>query len=45
MNPEQTIEYQREVFKAQKENTRKSWKKFMKFYLDWRKTVSVETEK
>lgn len=42
MSPNETIEYQREVFKAQKINTRKSWKTFLKFYLKWRETVSVE---
>lgn len=34
------IKYQREAFKAKKENTRKSWKAFKKFYLKWRKDVS-----
>ena len=45
MSPDQALEYQREVFKAEKTNTRKAWKKFMKFYLDWRKGVSVEAGK
>lgn len=44
MSPDQTLEYQRAVFAAQKENTRRAWKKFMKFYLDWREFVSVEAE-
>ncbi|MBD3637151.1 MAG: hypothetical protein HUJ25_07360 [Crocinitomicaceae bacterium] len=41
MSPEQAIVYQKEAFKAQKLNTRKGWRKFKKFYLDWRKEVSV----
>ncbi len=40
LSPEQAVRYQREAFKAQKENTRKSWKTFKKFYLEWRKEVS-----
>lgn len=34
------IDYQREAFKALKENSRKSWKQFKKFYLNWRDKVS-----
>lgn len=41
MSPEQAIAYQRAAFSAQKENTRKSWKGFKKFYLKWREEVSV----
>lgn len=40
LNPDQAIVYQREAYHAQKEDSRKSWKKFKKFYLEWRKTVS-----
>lgn len=40
ISPEQAIRYQREAFKAQKENTKKSWKNFKKFYLEWRKETS-----
>lgn len=36
------IEYQREAFMAQKADTRKSWKRYKKFYLKWRKEVSYE---
>lgn len=34
------IEYQREAYKAQKTDTRKGWKAYKKFYLNWRKEVS-----
>ena len=37
---EEAIEYQRVAFKAKKENTRKSWGAYKKFYLKWRKDVS-----
>ena len=37
---EHAIKYQREAYKAQKEDTRKSWKAYKKFYLKWRKEVS-----
>jgi hypothetical protein len=40
ITPEDAIRYQRAAFTAQKENTRKSWKTFKKFYLDWREKVS-----
>lgn len=40
ITPAQAIDYQKEAYSAQKVNTRKSWKKFKKFYLIWRKTVS-----
>ena len=42
MTPQQAIHYQKEAFKAQKSDTRKGWKAFKKFYLGWRKTVSVK---
>lgn len=42
MTVDQAIEYQREAFMAKKEDTRKSWKKYKKFYLKWRKSVSNE---
>lgn len=42
MSPDQAVTYQKEVFKAQKAGTRKAWRKFKKFYLDWRKDVSKE---
>ena len=42
LQPKDAIIYQRAAFQAQKVNTRKSWKAFKKFYLDWRKTVSKE---
>jgi len=41
LNPEQAIVYQREAFAAQKGDTKKSWRKFKKFYLKWRNTVST----
>lgn len=44
LKPEDALVYQREVFKAEKADTRRAWKKFMKFYLSWRDTVSVRTE-
>jgi len=42
ITPEDAIRYQKAAFKAQKEDTRKSWRKFKKFYLDWREDVSRE---
>jgi len=38
------IEYQRVAFKAKKEDSRKSWKAYKKFYLKWRKKVSYNVD-
>ena len=38
------IDYQRVAFKAKKEDSRKSWKAYKKFYLKWRKNVSYNVE-
>lgn len=38
------IDYQRVGFKAKKEDSRKSWKEYKKFYLKWRKKVSYNVE-
>ena len=38
------IEYQRVGFKAKKEDSRKSWKVYKKFYLKWRKKVSYNVD-
>ncbi|NOQ71975.1 MAG: hypothetical protein GQ574_08235 [Crocinitomix sp.] len=40
ITPEQAIEYQRAAFTAQKGDSKKSWRAFKKFYLNWRATVS-----
>lgn len=40
LNPEQALFYQRKVFAAQKENTVKGWKVFLKWYHEWKNTVS-----
>jgi len=40
LSVQDAIDYQREAFKAQKENSRKSWRQFKKFYLNWREKVS-----
>ena len=41
ISPEQAVEYQKHVFRAIKSNKAKEWKKFKKWYLKWRKDVSV----
>ncbi|GIS71129.1 MAG: hypothetical protein CM1200mP10_07060 [Candidatus Neomarinimicrobiota bacterium] len=41
MSPEQSIEYQREIFAAMQKNTFWSWWKFASYYKKWRKTCSV----
>jgi hypothetical protein len=38
--PHQAIDYQRHVFKATKSGSGQEWRKFRKWYIDWRKTVS-----
>lgn len=40
MSPDQGIEYQKQVFKAQNLETRKALRNFSKWYLNWRKEVS-----
>lgn len=42
MMPKDAVEYQKQLFAAQKANTNQSWKKFSKWYKTWKKTVSVE---
>lgn len=36
------LEYQRRIFKAKKEDSVKAWRKFRKWYKDWREVVAVE---
>ena len=36
------LEYQRRIFKAKKEESVKAWRKFRKWYKDWREEVAVE---
>ena len=43
LSPDDGIAYQRKVFEAQKQNNAKAWRKFKKWYLDWRKGVTVES--
>ena len=43
MTPEQSLEYQREIFSAMQINTLWHWWKFSKFYKKWRKSCSVDT--
>ena len=40
MTPEESIEYQRAVFKALKKNSLWEWIKFSMWYKKWRKTNS-----
>lgn len=40
MNQEDALEFQRKAFKAKITNTKKEWRAFRKWYLQWRKTVS-----
>ena len=41
MTPEQSLEYQREVFTAMQKNSLWHWWKFSAFYKSWRKSCSV----
>ena len=41
MTPEQSLEYQREVFSAMQKNSLWDWWKFTTFYKKWRKSCSV----
>lgn len=41
LSPNEAIVYQRKVFEAMEKDTNKGWKKFRKWYLDWREGVSV----
>jgi len=41
MSPDQALDYQRHVFVAMNKNTTKEWRKFKKWYIDWRKDVSI----
>ena len=36
------LEYQRRIFKTKKEDSVKAWRKFRKWYKDWREEVAVE---
>ncbi len=40
ITPQQAIDYQRAAFSAQKGDSKKSWRAFKKFYLQWRTEVS-----
>lgn len=40
LSPKEAINYQRKVFEALQKDTMKSWRKFRKWYLKWRKGVS-----
>jgi len=42
ITPEQALDYQRHIFKAIKNDTRKEWNRFRKWYLTWRKNVSTK---
>ena len=41
MNPEQSLEYQKEIFSSMEKNSLWGWWKFSRFYKKWRKTCSV----
>jgi hypothetical protein len=41
MSPEQSLEYQKKIFKAMQEDNFWGWWKFSNFYKKWRKTCSV----
>ena len=41
MNPEQSLEYQKEIFSAMEKDSLWGWWKFSRFYKKWRKTCSV----
>ena len=36
------LEYQRRIFKTKKEDSVKAWRKFRKWYKDWREAVAIE---
>ena len=40
LSPDQAIDYQKQVYMADKVDTRKAWRNFNKWYLKWRKKVS-----
>lgn len=40
LQPKDAVEFQRQLFKAKTANTKKSWMQFMRWYKDWRETVS-----
>lgn len=42
LTPQEAVNYQRKVFIALQKNTMKGWKEFKKWYMEWRKNVSVE---
>ncbi|MEZ4959011.1 MAG: hypothetical protein R2830_04275 [Saprospiraceae bacterium] len=44
LNVPQAIEYQARVFNAIKVNKKKDWRKFKRWYMSWRKDVSVATK-
>ena len=44
MTPEQSLEYQREVFSAMQKNSPLQWKKFASFYKEWRESCSVKVK-
>ena len=41
MTPENSLEYQRTVFKALKEDSFRGWVKFSRWYKKWRKNISI----
>jgi hypothetical protein len=45
LDVKQAIEYQAQVFKALKANNKKGWRSFKKWYMGWRKEVSVAAKK
>jgi hypothetical protein len=40
LTPAQALDYQRHLFGAQKTNNTKGWKAFLKWYNEWKDTVS-----
>lgn len=44
LNTEQAILYQQKIFTAKKKNTMGGWTEFRKWYVEWRKSVSVTND-
>ena len=43
MTPKQAVEYQKKVQETMQGNTKKDWKAFRKWYVDWSKRMNIET--
>jgi len=44
LSPDEAIKYQRKVFEAMQKDSNKGWRKFRKWYMNWRDDVSVSCD-